>query len=95
MALIGNLETEYGIYATYHHIGTYSWSKDENISILMRCFINQEARDQNKVPIRSLSITLSKDLYPNFFDGGDITFSALYSAVMALPQFSTLVSDEA
>lgn len=83
MALILSVPTDYGINATYHHIGavTTNW-RDGAVMCVLFSYVDDAARAAGKQPLGSVSLT---------FEGADFDFThneatraALYAKIKTL-----------
>jgi len=80
MALIGNLDTQYGVVATYHIITSYSWRKFNFIDVEVASYASQIAREDGAAALCSQSFRLS-NVPPDY----EVTVNNLYTLILALP----------
>lgn len=87
MALIGNLDTDFGISASYHNIGFFSWNKSGILTIFVDSYLDEAARLNNdNAMIKKAHVF--KDIALN----SEITFSDMYVMLKTLPEFSTMAN---
>jgi hypothetical protein len=80
MAIIGDLNTPFGVNANYHIITSYGWRKFYTISVEISSYLDQTARNDNCPPLVSQSFTLA-NVPPNYA----ISVKDLYNEILALP----------
>ena len=86
MALIGNIESDYGVTLGYHHIKCYVWHKESQYEISVCSFKDEAARLAGKEPV-----IVQNYKFPTAASGKDIT--AVYNDLKTIAPFSTMISD--
>lgn len=90
MAFIGEIELYTGVNANYHVIQLYTWSKWDNIQVVVDSYISAETRRSGKQPIsrRGFEITISEN-DPRMA----IDLPYLYKRLSLMSPFTEMVSD--
>ena len=87
MALSKNIDTPYGIPATYWHILAINANRLQGgMSVLLAGYASKDMRDAGKVPLHNVEVPLVGGEYPGTGDG--LTYAAIYAAIKAKPEWA-------
>lgn len=79
MALIKNLDSTYGIAASYHRVTCVSINAiSKEVTICVASYISKEKRDAGFEFIDSIDITVPREDYDKFLDGNAFNASYLW-----------------
>jgi hypothetical protein len=73
MAIIKELDTKFGVQASYHRITAFNMSYSaKKIVLCVATYLSKEARQEQKDPIEEIDIEIPKSDYSTFLDTNPI-----------------------
>lgn len=87
MALLKDIPTDYGVYASYWKITDFSLNLDGSCNLSLYGFLNEDVRRANLRPLKSLDFSVDTQTVQTYFPQG-MDMYQVYQYLKTLGEFS-------
>jgi len=86
MALLKNISTDYGVYASYWKITEISLNLDGSCDLVLSGYYNEETRDANLLHLKKMEFHIDSNIVVHYFPSG-LDMAQVYAFLKTTGEF--------